>query len=482
MVGSLGRPVLTKPMAHQEQGIEFAAERPEYLANGCEQGTGKTWMILADAERQFLAGRISALLVVAPKGVHVNWVRREVPKHLEVPTRAMHWVSGAGIKYTRKLESLMKSSERLTIFTINIDALNTKRGYDYAEQFLMTHRCMMVIDESQRIKNPYAKRTERAISLGKLAVSRRISSGTLVSNSPLDLFSQFDFLEPGLLGTTSYRAFTAQYAELLPPSHSLMKGIRGNPQIVKKDGSGRPIYKNLERLQNLIAPHTFRVLKSDCLDLPEKIYQTHYFDLDNAQMRLYEQVKADMRFEREDGDIDAFTALTLINKLRQITSGFIMVDGTATGLDRGEPRMQALEDVLEDLDGPVIIWASFREEIRRIAARLAPMGVVEYHGGIGPKEREEAIERFQEGSARVFVAHPAAGGTGLTLTAAQTVIYYSCSFSLEERLQSEDRAHRIGTKHHVVYIDLVARGTVDEKIAAALQAKAGVAAEILNGL
>jgi SNF2 family DNA or RNA helicase len=476
----------TRPMSHQTEGAARLDAAKEYYALGAEQGTGKTWMLLADAERQFLDDRIDALLVIAPKGVHINWVKREIPAHLEVPALAEFWLSGANQKHTRKLARLLQPSDDLVILAMNIDAVNTAPGYEFAKQFLLNHRCMMVVDESQRIKNMAAKRTKRVIELGRLARSRRISSGTLVSNSPLDLFSQFEFLAEGLLGTRSLRAFTAEYAELLPPGHPLLQAITrgrpGNPQVVKRDKAGNPVYRNLDKLQGLIAPHTFRVLKSECLDLPDKIYQTQYFDLTPPQSRLYQELKKDKRYIREDGEIDVFSALTVINKLRQVTSGFIIVAGEAQGLKEARPRLDALKETIEDCPGQVIVWASFREELKQIATELKDYGVVEYHGGIGTQERERAVDDFQAGRARVFVGNPAAAGTGLTLTAASAAIYYSSSFSLEERLQSEDRCHRIGTRHPVVYIDIVARDTIDEKIAAALQAKKLIASEILDNL
>lgn len=478
----------TSPMRHQVEGVARLASAPEYYALGAEQGTGKTWMLLCDAERQFQENKIDGLFVLAPKGVHVNWVTRQVPEHLSVKHRAEFWVSGAGKKHARKLEKLFETPKgTLAILAMNIDAINTVKGEEFAKRFLRHFRTMMVVDESQRIRNPKALRTKRTIRLGRLAYSRRIASGTLVANSPLDLFAQYEFLSTGLLGTTSFRAFTAEYAETLPPDHYLVKQIKsraryGDPLIVRRDEDGNPMFRNLDKLQALIAPHTFRVLKKDCLDLPEKIYTTHFFDLSPAQRRLYDQTKLSMRYERPDGGIDTFTALTLINKLRQVTSGFIVVDGEPTALREGKPRMDALKEIVEDNDGPMIIWASFREEIRQIAEMLKEHGVVQYHGGTSPKEREEAVDDFQSGKARFFIANPAAGGTGLTLTAAKTVVYYSNSFSLEERLQSEDRCHRIGTKHNVVYIDLVARETIDERIASALQRKSLAAAEILDGL
>jgi SNF2 family DNA or RNA helicase len=480
----------TTPMKHQVEGERLLLAAPEFFALGAEQGTGKTWMLLNDAEHQFNAGRINGLFVIAPKGVHVNWVRREIPSHMSVPNRARYWLSGSGVKHKRKMEQVFYAEPgELAVLTMNVDAVNTKAGKETAERFLKRYNAMFVIDESQRIKTPTAKRTKAIIELSKLAVSRRIASGTLVANSPLDLFSQYEFLQPGLLGTRSFRAFTAEYAELLPPDNPLVQTIRqrsrarGTPQVVAKNPDGRPKFRNLGKLHNIISPHTYRVLKEDCLDLPEKIYTTQYFELSAAQRRVYERVKSELRYERDDGEIDTFTALTLINKLRQITSGFIMVDGEATSLREAGPRLSALKEIVADNDGQLIIWASFREEIRQIYSMLVDMEIptVTYYGDTSDADREAAIDDFQSGAARVFIGHPAAAGTGLTLTAASTVVYYSCSYSLEQRLQSEDRAHRIGVKHNVVYIDLAARDTIDEQIANALQSKKGVAAEVLDG-
>lgn len=480
----------TEPMAHQVEGLSRLRAAPTCYALGAEQGTGKTWMILADAEERFAAGEITALFVIAPNGVHTNWVLREVPRHLSVAHRAVWWSSGAGVKHSRLMESVAFNSDpdQLVIFTMNVDAVNTKKGYEFAHRFLTKHRAIMVVDESQRIKNPRARRTKRTHELGQLAAHRRIASGTLVSNSPLDLFGQYEFLRPGLLGTKSYHAFVAEYAQVLPASHPMVRNIsaktRGTPQIVARDEEGNPIYRNTDKLAHLMAPHTYRVTKDQCLDLPPKVYQSRYFELSPAQSKVYAQVAEEMRWERDNGEIDIFTAMTLINKLRQVTSGFILVDGHPSELARSEERIRALRDALEDTELPVVIWASFREELSQLERAMTDAGhsVVTYHGGTSNKARQEAVDAFQNGSADVFLGHPAAAGTGLTLTKARTVIYYSCSFSLEERVQSEDRAHRIGTHRPVVYVDLVASGTVDERIAESLQRKATVAEEIMASI
>lgn len=487
----------TNPMSHQIVGCS-RMKNAKVFALGAEQGTGKTWMLLADAERLWLGNEIDAMLVIAPNGVHTNWALREVPTHLGIPYTVTTWVSGATAKQAKRLSAQLTEAQdeprtALVIHAMNVDALNTTAGFSHANTFVSTFhpgRVLMVIDESHTIKNPSAMRTKRALALGARCAYRRIASGTLVANSPLDLYSQYEFLASGLLGTRSYRAYVAEYAEVLRADSPLVISIMTKnrsaraPCIVAKNKDGSVRYRNLDKLSALMAPYTFRVTKAECLDLPAKIYQTIQFQLTNEQKALYNSVAKTRSWLKADGTIDAFTAMTVLTKLRQITSGFILEDGEPVALAYAGSRLAALKVALDAYSPPFIIWASFTEEIRRIAKLLDEVGLRyrTYHGETGRKDRDAAIDEFQNGTLDVFLGNPAAAGLGLTLTAAETVLYYSSSFSLTDRLQSEDRCHRIGTNHHVVYIDIVAVGTIDERIAAALQAKLSVSETILANL
>jgi len=485
----------TKGMKHQLEAMRRMRGR-KFFALFMEQGTGKTWCYLKKAEELYTAGEIDAVLVIAPKGVHTNWVRREIPAHWEGKIIARAWQSGAGVKAMALLQKLFEPRDRgeqppMRVLSMNIDALNTNAGFEYAAKFLRATRAMIVFDESSRGKNPKAERMKALMKLRTLAGYVLIGSGTPITNAPTDVFAPFEFMESGLLGTDSHRAFIAEYSSIMSPDHPMMKRmVQKNPriafaQIVERDKDGAPIWRNLEKLQALIAPHSYRVLKQDCLDLPEKIYKQVYFDLAPAQKRAYAVMENQFRIELGNDSIEAVSKLNSITKLQQITSGFVMsktMDGTIT-IGDDNPRLAALLSLIEDINGQFIIWARFREELRIIAAALREAGIttVEYHGGItSSKARDEAVDDFQAGRARAFVGQPQSGGIGLTLTAAENVIYYSNDYNLETRLQSEDRAHRIGTKRNVVYTDIVAEDTIDEPIAQALQRKANVAAIILN--
>ena len=486
----------TTGMSQQLTALE-RMDGKRYYALFMEQGTGKTWSFLADAERYHARGKVDCLLVMAPNGVHTNWVRREIPAHMDpAAVLAGAWRSGAGKGKMGELRRLLEPSARLRVLTMNYEALMGAAAREFALAFLQSGQCMMVLDESQKIKNPTAKVTKEIAKLKTHSVARRIGSGTPM-DKPQDIYAQMDFLAPGLLGATNYRAFVAEYAVVadgLNPKTdadwALARQIRSNPRMVsaqiiaRNPDTGQPMYRNLERLHSLVARHAYRVLKADCLDLPPKVYQSVYFELTPAQTRAYALMEEECRIEIESGELTAVSALSALIKLQQITSGYVVVPGRDELMYVGEdnPRIAAVVEAVEGVMGKVIVWARFREEVRALAAALSAAGrrVVQYHGDISAADREEAIDSLQHGAADVFIGVQKAGGTGLTLTAAETTIYCSNEYSAIVRNQSEDRNHRKGTTGTVVYIDIVAAGTVDEAITRAHQWKTDLASTILG--
>lgn len=484
----------TAPMKHQITALERSDGKRNF-AFLMEQGTGKTWTTLADAERCFLADKINAFGVIAPNGVHTNWVLREIPTHLSVPVITYVWrgkptTKRAKYEWEKLFMPLPTGQRALRILAINIDAMNTEHGRDALEKFLATYRVLLALDESTRIKNPDAKRTKSTIKIGRAAVARRILSGTPLTKGPTDMFSQFDFLKEGLLGTTSYRAFVAEYSVLVKPGSPKMNAIlrklggkvRGIPQVVDTDENGNKMWRNLQKLSDMIAPHAYRVRKEDCLDLPEKIYKALQFDLSDAQQAIYDRMKKDYEYTDPSRTL-SFQAIATQTKLKQITSGFVNIEGEPVMMPAGEnPRMDLFKEVIEDVDGQFIVWAMFEQELLDIKAAVEESGrtCVLYYGKTKTEDRERAIDEFQNGNVDVFIAHAAAAGIGLTLTAAETSIYYSCSYDAELRFQSEDRCHRIGTKNNVLYIDLIAAHTIDEDIQRTLAWKSHVADVVID--
>lgn len=493
----------TKPYAHQLKCLEkFGSQKSFALL--AEMGTGKTWIIINNAADLWLQGKCDAVLVFAPNGVHTNWTRLEIPKHMpdSIPYEMASWSANPCKDEKQEMRDLydvmgednidgFSCRVPLRIFTMNWESLQTKKGIEAAERFCKSSQKLMIVcDESDSIKNPKAKRTKALMKLASHAKWRRIMTGTPINNSPFDAFSQFSFLDPKILKTTSFWAFKAEYAEMLRPDNHLLVSIRQctgrAPQIVARGSGGRPKYKNLDQLAALIAPHSFRVLKKDCLDLPDKIYKTLFFDLTPEQQVVYKKCEKECRlvFDNEE---TPFNKLVAITKLAQITSGYyihpsspdpIRISGKTPKLDLLTARVQR---VVEE-GSKVIVWARYRIEIADIVERLTQekISCVEYHGGIGTKEREEAIDDFENGEAQVFIGNPQAGGMGITLVAANCAIYFSNDFSYRRRAQSEDRSHRIGQKQNVTYINIAAKGTIDEKIIGALLDKQDIAETIID--
>jgi SNF2 family DNA or RNA helicase len=497
----------TEAMKHQFDALQ-ASEGKRNFAYLMEQGCGKTWTTLADVARAFLAGKIDGLLIVAPNGVHTNWILREIPQHLAIPTICEAWRGRPTSKKARaRLDRLYADHYEagkapLRVFAINIDAVNASSGYEEVEKFLTAFpRTIMVVDESTRIKNPQAQRSKKVVKLGTMATARRILSGTPLTRAPTDLFMQYQFLREGILGTKSYRAFTSEFAVLLDPDDpemiAIMKRLDGKsrvpPQVVKKDENGMPMFRNLEKLQRLIAPHSFRVTKKDALPyLPDKVYKVKFFELTPKQREVYQRVEEDYEFLLKADDFlmnVSFEAIAARTKLKQVTSGFINIYGEPVLLGpEDNPRMREFKELVGDLldDDPerqIIVWAVYEQEILQIQAALEGMGIScrTYYGDTKKGDREENIDDFQSGKYRVFIGHAAAAGIGITLTAADTAIYYSVNFDNELRMQSEDRNHRIGTKTTVTYWDLVAEDTIDLAIQRSLEMKTQLARFVIDG-
>jgi SNF2 family DNA or RNA helicase len=356
---------------------------------------------------------------------------------------------------------------------MNVEAFSTKKGLQFALKFLNSHKTLMAVDESTTIKTPSAKRTKSILALGKSALYRRILTGSPITKSPLDLYTQCGFLDDELLGFSSYYAFRSRYA------HMVERNFGGRRvQIVKN-------YQRLDELSKLITPFSYRVLKEDCLDLPDKIYVRREVELTDEQIKLYSTMKQ-MALATLNGQLlTAPNVLTQLMRLHQITCGhFKSDDGKIQELKNN--RIEELMSILDETEGKAIIWANYIYDIERIVEAIKKEygddSVVQYYGAINTDERQKNIERFQDPRSpfRFFVGNPQTGGYGITLTAASMVIYYSNGYDLEKRLQSEDRAHRIGQKKSVTYIDLIAEGTVDEKIVKALRKKIDIASQIMG--
>lgn len=489
----------TSPLEHQQAYMRHWASKRRIMING-EMGTGKTWMAINNAFALFAEGMCDGLLVLAPNGVHTNWIQNELLKHApeETTTRKLRykaaaWYASPNKKDKAALANLFTDDKALPICAMNWDAISTKKGFDFAMAFL--RRCadaMLVADESDCAKNPSSARTKALMKLKPYATWRRTMSGTPINNSPFDLFSQYGFLDTDILGTTSFLAFKSEHAVLLKRGNPLFDDIvrrtGKEPALVAKDPHGKPLYRNLDLLAKRIAPHTFRISKEECLDLPPKVYKRVYFEMAPEQRRLYERMEGEFRLEL-DGKDTPVPELASVGKLSQITSGFVMHPGRKEPVRIGDenPKLAAFKSLAERLIAAghkLIVWARYVEEIEDIKRTLSEMqaGWVEYQGSTHRKDRADAVSRFEDGLVDVFIGNQQAAGVGITLIAASQVVYYSNSFSLRDRLQSEDRAHRIGQTKSVTYWEIVGRDTIDEIILNAIERKEDIAQAVVGNI
>lgn len=450
----------TQPFKHQFDALQLTRGL-EYAALLMETGTGKTKVAIDTAAHLYSHRQISGILIVAPKTICRNWSDKEIPTHLpdQIKRKIVMWGSKT-VKLDKALHGLYHNCfDTLAILIVNVETLHGNRCYDECEKFLKTKSILMIIDESTTIKNPKAVRTKAAIALGKMAKYRRIMTGTPATENPMAFFTQFEFLKKGSLGSNSYYGFRNTYGVL---KKRYVNG-RSFDEVIG--------YQRLGDLKDRVAQHSYRVLKNECLDLPDKVYEIRYIDPSIEQQRVYELIRNETMALLQNGDLVlAPLMITQILRMRQALCNLTSAEGKEQPIDDKYPRIEEISKIVDESGSQqVLIWATFIKNIKNIAEALPGSRVI--YGDVKAEERQQAVADFQEGKFKVLVMQPRTGGYGLTLTAATLVIYHDNDWSLESRIQSEDRCHRIGQKNAVTYIDLVAATTIDEKIRDALVKK-----------
>jgi len=448
-----------------------------------EQGCGKTKPTIDTAAYLWEQGKIDALFVIAPSGVERNWITDEIPAHMPKRVRnrtyAFFYETGKAkrVSYKATLENGLRWSG-LVVLAMSYDAFITEHGKKYAGQFMRKKRCLFVVDESQGIKKHDAIRTRTAMAAKKFAPYRRILSGTPVTQGPFDVYSQVKFLDEAFWeakGVGKWPVFKSYFGEFeqkpFGPGGRLIAICTG--------------YKNVEQLAQWLPEISHRLTKDDALDLPPKLYQKCYVELTKEQWDHYESIRTEMMTIIKPGNniVEAPLAITQALRFQQIVCGYVTdIDGNIVDVTDKNPRLAMLKGIVEEQTRPGLIWARFTKDIDLIIEMLAKLGkrAARYDGSTNDDDRAKAKADFQAGKLDWLVLNQAAGATGLTLVQAKVVIYYSNSFRLVDRLQSEDRAHRIGQTDPVTYIDLVSPDTIDEKIVRALREKKDIAS-LING-
>lgn len=493
-----------KPREHQRTARRRIDAAPTpHFALLMEMGTGKSKVLVDEWGERAAANDLRDLLIVAPSGCYGNWGRDdeedpgELLKHLDPEiyerARVATWRSSGGRRNLDAVREVLLERERPRVLVVNCEAVSAVENARKACRYFLSQSrgAMVAVDESTIIKGE-SIRTDEIISMGHMprVGARRIMTGLVTPNSPLDLYWQFEFLDPRILRFRNFFTFKMRYAVMQEMKNNLFyRGKDGEIHQRKKNPMQTVAYRNEEELTGKIAPHSYRVLKEECLDLPKKQYlPVREVPLHKEQARVYREM---LEFSTAYLDSQTYVTATMVLaqrlRLDQILCGFVSKDEVSIEREIPEHRTDALLEVIEETMGKIIIWTSHDYSVRKITKRLreehGPASVAQFWGG-NRSTRLEDERRFKlDPRCRFMVSTPAAGGMGNTWTVAGLSIFYNNSDRLDHRLQAEDRVHRDGLREgagRADYLDLVVPGTIDTKKIKNLRRKLD-AATIING-
>ena len=448
-------PFRMPPMAHQRVGTRLLLDNPVFAILD-EMGTGKSKVSIDAACMLYEAGTIEGVLVVCPNTVKGNWAHHEWGQlAAHVPERVPVHVQRVDSK-DKKRFSVPSHKEGLEWVVVNYEGLLVASVNKVLHEWLKTRSVMIVLDESDRIKGHKSLRTKAATSLGKLAARKVIMTGTPIAKDPLDFYAQFYFLDPNILGHHTFTTFKAHYAKL-------------EEKIFRHKGVERPVkiitgWNDLDGLEARVASFSRRILKKECLDLPDKVYSHREVAMSKEQWQHYEALEENLITEVEGRSVATPIVLTKLLRLSQIAAGFLPlaeagITDTKHHRFAENPKVDAaMEFLTDEATGKTILFCLFHEEIAMLEERLAQAKIVYrvISGKVKGERRDNAWMEFQnDPTVMAIVVQVATGGIGIPLFAAEHVLYLTNSQSHRDRAQSEDRAHRQGTKHTVTYIDIL---------------------------
>ena len=482
-----------KPRAQQLEALKRSFGT-NFFAYFMTMRTGKTKVAFDDAARAARLEVIDCLVVLAPNGVQEQWVE-QAEEHWpdDVPYEAAFYSGGATTLQKRAFTALATPSKEgdasvFKILTLNIESCSSKSGQKLLREIVLAHNCMLVCDESTRIKTPGATRTKFLVNLSRHATMTRILNGTPITQSPLDLYSQFKFLDSDILGFSTFTSFRNRYA--------IVERVEIKNPVGRQ--KARPFYehvvgyKNLDELEKKVAPYTYRLERKDVKGLPPIVPYKLVVELHAKQRTIYKEFEENacahlgiaptdlLEFFMDENKVEANNGLTQLLKAQQILGGYVKnKKGELQYIQHN--RIKVLMDFVQDVQGKIIIWARFQPEIQEIVTALQSKygrdAVTEFHGKIPKPMRNPNKLQFQNDESCLFlVGQPHAGGVGQTFDAADTIINYSNDYSLYARLQSMERATAFGKKE-IALIDMICPGTIDDKILKALKRKEKLAEE-----
>lgn len=425
----------TKLLSHQQKALDkLSGLRVGALF--MEMGTGKTRTIFEIMSQK--QDKWDRVYYFCPCSIRQS-IAKEIEKHLE------------GIEYR-----IIKSSKIILaeFMIIGIESLSNSDRLFLTLNEMVTENSFIVVDESILIKNHRAKRTRRLTQIAREAKYRFVMCGTPMSQGMVDLYSQFFFLSPKIIGYDYFKQFERrhiEYSDKYPGKINL--------------------YFNEGFIAAKINPYIYQVTKKECLDLPEKIFYTEYFSMSSNMKYAYNHVKNEILMDIDYEEFYSYTIFKLFTALQQVISAI-----NPKGFDfefETNSRLSLLEEILERILYPVVIFCKFSDDINQIKTKIKDCSL--FYGGMKQDERDKSINDFQSGETKIFLATQQSGAYGLNLQMARTVLFYNNQFSYEKRRQAIDRVHRIGMNPEGVnYIDLHCSDSIDDLISNCLECKTNV--------
>ena len=455
----------TKPYKHQKEAFNRCCFFDSY-ALFLEMGLGKTKVAIDTAAYRYKKGDIEKVLIISPYSVIPVW-KKEIIKHCPILPAHIYLIHGTPMSRIKTLKKFI-DNDSISFAIINYEGIIIEEIYKFLDK-MITDKWMLIFDESTRIKNPQTKRTKIAMRLAEKTFYRLILTGSPITNDWLDIYTQWYIVDLGERFGHNYWEFRNTYF------HSDKNGWNWK----LKQGKEKKI-KEIMNSQSIIITKQ----DQDAIDLPDKVYESQYIELTKEQRKAYDELKHLYITEIEEQTITAAFILPRLTKLSEITNGFLINENKEVIDFKNNPKMKVLEEIIEDIikKKKVVIWSRFRYNIEAMANRFKEYNPAILYGDTS-SDSGNIVKKFQEDdNCRMFIGNPQSGGLGITLTATDTIIYFNNSFSLEHRMQSEDRSHRIGSEKYqkCLYIDLIAKDTIDEDIIKALKKKKQIADYVME--
>lgn len=450
----------TEPWSHQTEALNKLYGLKTF-ALWADMRTGKTKIIIDMMAAYHMEGRVDSVVILCPNSVKLNWKDEIEQVHCPIPADVHVLQAGK----TREFDRWMQGAGGFRWLIVSVEGFGVSSSSQLVERFLLSStRAAMIVDESHKIKNPKAKRSEEAVRLARMAEIRGVLTGTPLAKGPMDMYMQFEFLDTNIIGLGDFYSFRNRYA--------VMGGYE-DKQIIG--------YQNLDELMEIVAPFVYQVKADDAgVKLPEKTYHVRRVTMNAEQRRIYESIRKNKTADTGRGSITVQNALEKAARLQQVCGGIVAHENPDAvkpsekyvfhAIKGINPKVGEILDIAEEIDGQMIIWCIYDLEIAMVCAALRQKygddQVVEVHGRVTVEDRRHNVnELFNTGRARFLVGNPAVGGTGLTMPAAAAVVYYSNSFNFIDRMQSEERP-RHESRHQipVAIIDIICEDTVDELV------------------